>query len=340
MVRLPKSCLDAGVGKVEFTPKVSIVIPVYNGSNYLIEAIDSALAQTYKNIEVVVVNDGSDDEGKTEAIATLYGNKIRYFYKENGGVASALNLGIRNMIGEYFSWLSHDDVYYPNKVETQIKFLGENEDKNIVLYSDYDFIDSNSKLLYKKLIKHVEPEEFRYALITDWPIHGCTALIPKVCFKEVSFFNEQLKTTQDYDLWFKMSEKYDFIHIPEVLIKSRVHAEQGTISMRNVCDEEINQFYCRCLNDFFLNEEFKQTKRESSLYFIKIAINLKKRGFNESAQRALILSSTILSDSGIIFVLRRYTLEMYFSIYKIILWIKSIAMPLLRICEKSLLFKK
>ena len=83
-----------------YSPKVSIVIPVYNGANYLSEAIDSALAQTYSNIEILVVNDGSNDEGATERIAKSYGEKIRYFAKENGGVSSALNLGIREMHGE------------------------------------------------------------------------------------------------------------------------------------------------------------------------------------------------------------------------------------------------
>ena len=90
-------------------PLVSIVIPVYNGSNFMREAIDSALAQTYPNIEILVVNDGSTDN--TREIALSYGDKIRYFEKENGGVATALNLAIHEMKGEYFSWLSHDDWY-------------------------------------------------------------------------------------------------------------------------------------------------------------------------------------------------------------------------------------
>ena len=85
-----------------FLPKVSIVIPVYNGANFLREAIDSALGQTYPNIEILVVNDGSDDGGETESIALSYGNQIRYFRKENGGVATALNFGIEHMKGDYF----------------------------------------------------------------------------------------------------------------------------------------------------------------------------------------------------------------------------------------------
>ena len=94
-------------------PLVSIVIPVYNGASYLREAIDSALAQTYSDVEVIVVNDGSTDGGKTRDIASSFGDRIRYIEKVNGGVATALNLGIREMCGKFFSWLSHDDVYLP-----------------------------------------------------------------------------------------------------------------------------------------------------------------------------------------------------------------------------------
>ena len=106
-----------------YTPKVSIIIPVYNGSNFLKEAIDSALAQTYKNIEVIVVNDGSTDDGETRAVAEKFGDRIRYFEKENGGVSSALNFGIKKMTGEWFSWLSHDDLYMPKKIENSIETL-------------------------------------------------------------------------------------------------------------------------------------------------------------------------------------------------------------------------
>ena len=122
-----------------FAPKVSVVIPVYNGANYLREAIDSALSQTYSNIEIIVVNDGSNDKGETRNIALSYGDKIRYFEKENGGVSSALNLGIREMTGEYFSWLSHDDSYKPQKIENSIRYLStfENRDRLIVMCGSY-----------------------------------------------------------------------------------------------------------------------------------------------------------------------------------------------------------
>ncbi len=105
-------------------PFVSIVIPVYNGANYLREAIESALGQTYPDVEVIVVNDGSNDGGKTRDVALSFGNRIRYLEKTNGGVATALNLGVREMRGELFAWLSHDDVYYPEKIARQVAGSG------------------------------------------------------------------------------------------------------------------------------------------------------------------------------------------------------------------------
>ena len=190
------------------TPVVSIVIPVYNGATYLREALDSALNQTYRNIEVIVVNDGSSDGGKTESIALSYGDRINYISKENGGVASALNAGLMKMTGEYFSWLSADDVYFPDKIEKQMAFLaGRGWQKDIVLYSDFELIDAQSKLLSTERVRSISQEHFIFALVCDYPVSGCTTLIPKNIFDDVGFFDEKLVVTQDYDMWFRMAKK-------------------------------------------------------------------------------------------------------------------------------------
>ena len=163
----------------KLNPKVSIVIPVYNGSNFLKEAIDSALAQTYKNIEIIVVNDGSSDDGATEKIAKSYGDKIKYYKKENGGVATALNLGIKKMTGEYFSWLSHDDKYKTDKVKIQIKFMSKIKENNVILFSNYDLMDENSKITGKcKFNQSILTKTPIYALLRG-NVNGITMLIPK-----------------------------------------------------------------------------------------------------------------------------------------------------------------
>ena len=217
-------------------PKVSIIIPVYKGKDFMREAIDSALAQTYKNIEIIVVNDGSDDNGVTKNIAESYGTKIRYFEKENGGVSTALNLAIDNMTGDYFSWLSHDDRYYPNKIESQIKYLKQFDEKTI-LYSDYDLMDENSNVFARSIKDHNElTEKPEYALLRG-SINGITLLIPKQAFKDCGYFREDLRCTQDYELWFRMFKKYKFVHQPEILGTTRLHKNQTGNTNPNVLKE-------------------------------------------------------------------------------------------------------
>lgn len=214
---------------MEKSPLVSLIIPVYNGSNYVKEAIDSALAQTYKNLEIIVVNDGSKDN--TEEICKSYGNKIRYFSKENGGVASALNLGISKMKGEYFSWLSHDDKYDKNKIMYQVKALQNINDKYTVIGCNHLFIDKKGDLLYKD--RHLDNrDEYKttHALkyLFSGYVQGCDLLIHKDIFNDVGTFDINLPTTQDFDLWFKIFKKYKLLILPEYLVFSRSHEEQGS----------------------------------------------------------------------------------------------------------------
>ncbi len=230
---------------MSFNPKVSVIIPVFNGSNFLREAIDSALAQTYKNIEIIVINDGSNDSNKTRDIAVSYGDKIKYFEKYNGGVATALNLGIEKMTGEYFSWLSHDDVYYNNKIEAQISFLSMLENKKAVIYSDFEIINQKSHYIETVKMPEIDSADFRYWITIENILHGCTLLIPKECFNMDGKFNESLLTTQDYDLWFRLAEHYHFLRIPETLVRSRQHGEQTTKKLSTTVVEECNLLLLR-----------------------------------------------------------------------------------------------
>ncbi|HJD55964.1 MAG TPA: glycosyltransferase [Rickettsia endosymbiont of Pyrocoelia pectoralis] len=272
-------------------PKVSIIIPVYKGSNYMREAIDSALAQTYNNIEVIVINDGSPDNGETERIALSYGNRIRYFSKENGGCASALNVGIQNMQGEYFSWLSHDDVYLPNKVEHQISILSKLDNKNTILYCGYELINKKSHSLY-----FVRPEDRYSKEKLDIPlfpllrglIHGCALLIPAKYFKEVGLFDETLKHTQDYDLWFKLFRIAPIHFDSEVLIKSREHPEQSTRVVPNQLEE------CEVLWSGFLKkitkEEMIRIEGSTHEFLYRISAFLKQTGYIKSSELALSMA--------------------------------------------------
>lgn len=240
-----------------FNPKVSIIIPVYNGSKYLREAIDSALSQSYPNIEVIVVNDGSNDSGATERIAHWYGDQIRYLSKENGGVSTALNLGIEKMTGDYFSWLSHDDVYYPNKIEIQIKFLRENQSKDTILYSGYELINESSRILTQINPERMYPnEKLNISLfpILRGLINGCSLLIHKSHFERCGLFDENLLLAQDYALWFKMFKNAQIRFLPGVFVKTRIHSEQQGQKKKERNLQECNSVWISFINDVSVRE--------------------------------------------------------------------------------------
>lgn len=261
-----------------FSPLVSIVIPVYNGANYLAEAIDSALAQTYPNIEILVINDGSKDDGATRNIALGYGDRIRYFEKENGGVATALNLGIEKMKGEYFSWLSHDDKYLPDKIEKQVNFLSGLIHKDVVLYSDLEYIDRDSQTISTLNFPHYSPEDFRPAFIRDGIINGCTLLVPGICFEKCGVFKPELRTTQDYDLWFRISEKFEFIHQKDSLIYSRIHENQDTITLKTTAVNEKDNLHLYFLTNISDAEIVRFSKGNPAGYYLTFARYMESAG--------------------------------------------------------------
>ena len=198
------------------------------------EAIDSALSQTYPNIEVVVVNDGSTDD--TERIALSYGNRIRYFKKENGGVSSALNLGIRNMKGDFFSWLSHDDRYCLDKIEQEVCLLHKINEEKVVALCGGTQIDRNGHPL-KSLKKSSffqdntlnEWDDSLCQLIRSGSFNGCALLIPKTTFYEVGLFDESLRFCQDFLMWAKiLANKYKVAYISKPCVENRVHGGQVT----------------------------------------------------------------------------------------------------------------
>lgn len=215
-------------------PKVSIIIPVYNGSNFMRCAIDCALAQTYQKIEVIVVNDGSTDGGKAEEIALSYGDQIRYFSKPNGGVSSALNCGIANMTGEYFAWLSHDDAYSETRIEDAVQLLKAHNllGKKYVGFTGGYVADVNGTKI--KDLRHGFEKNRIYSgyeamevMAASGTLYGCSLLIPRQAFDEAGFFDESLRYSQDTLMWYRIFlAGYGLISDDLPNVMSRIHSNQ------------------------------------------------------------------------------------------------------------------
>ena len=239
----------------KYYPLVSIIIPVYKGDPYLKEAIDSALNQTYKNIEVIVINDGSPDDGKTEEIAKSYGDRIRYFYKKNGGVSTALNYGIKKMRGEWFSWLSHDDVYEPDKIMAQIRAVAKRENKVCVIRCTTSLIDANGNPIYRPQ-KGIDGnfnalQMMKMHSLKEVGLYGCSLLIHKEILDACGFFNENLRAVQDEEYWARiMFSGYEFVSISGKYVKIRVHSGQATVRLNDIFDSE-REMLCSMLTNYY-----------------------------------------------------------------------------------------
>jgi len=206
-------------------PKVSVIIPVYNGTNYVREAIESVLAQTYKNYELIVVDDGSSD-GTWEIIQS-YGSRLRGIPKENGGVASALNCGLQHASGDYIAWLSHDDLFLSNKLERQITFLQQWPNFK-ACYTDYFIIDEHGHTIGEIETPWYPRLEAMRALFGRVYMNGSTMLIEGSCFGKVGFFSERLRYTQDIEMWLRLLRHFEIGRVPEKLGMQRIHITQGS----------------------------------------------------------------------------------------------------------------
>lgn len=241
-----------------FCPRVSIVIPVYNGSNYMREAIDSALAQTYPNLEVIVVNDGSTDGGATREIALSYGDRIRYLEKENGGVSSALNCGIRSMTGEYVSWLSHDDLYLPEKVAASVEYLASFEERErLIVFCGSSHINEKSEVTraevdsFRRGYRYSGREMLEY-LLRSKMLNCCCMLIPREAFEVCGYFHEDLRYNQDaLMLYLIFSSGYGLVaHTDDHNVCYRLHALQTSKTRR----------------DLFLRDSYEVTKMVAPIF--------------------------------------------------------------------------
>lgn len=212
-------------------PKVSVIIPAYNRAQFLPRAIDSVLAQTYKDFEVLVVDDGSTDD--TKKVLEQYNGKIKYFYKDNGGSSSARNHGIENSSGEYIAFLDSDDIWMPEKLSIQVDVLDKNKNVGLV-YSRMPIIDNEGKRIGYK--PQDEIGRNFYELLHHWgDLPTSTVLTRKQCFDRAGLFDIDLLTVQDIDMWLRIAKDYDIHECKgQELAHYFRHGKQNTSNRANV----------------------------------------------------------------------------------------------------------
>lgn len=186
------------------TPTVSVIVPTYNTSGFISEALDSAFAQTFRDFEIIVVNDGSPDTEELEQAIAPYLQSIRYIKQDNRGLAAARNTGIRHARGEYLAFLDSDDRWRPDFLASQMKLFEEVPSPDMV-YSDAEYF-GDSRLAGKKYMEICPsngPVTIESMITEKCQIFGSCVSRKRVVV-EAGFFDEDFRCCEDYDLWLRV----------------------------------------------------------------------------------------------------------------------------------------
>lgn len=218
-------------------PRISVVIPTYNRQDYVVEAIESVLAQTYRKFEVIVVDDGSTDD--TAARLQPYLDRVAYIRQENRGVAAARNAGIQLAQGELICFLDSDDLWSPDKLSLQIEYA-DADPQCALISTDLDGFDATGKpcgrrksAMYKI---HNGSGVAEHLLFENW-IQTSTVMVRKECLDQVGGFDEDVgQFGEDWLLWMRIASKFPIYFIPEALVGYRFHP--GRLSLH----QQENQF--------------------------------------------------------------------------------------------------
>lgn len=212
--------------------KISIVLPVYNGAEYLAESIESIINQTYTNWELIIVNDCSIDDSLI--IASDYASKddrIKLLSnKENLKLPKTLNVGFEHASGTYFTWTSDDNKYKPDALRIMVESLERNPDA-VMVYANYTCIDSKGTR-----IVCVNKKASRY-IFTDNVIGACFLYTAEAA-KKVGGYDANLFLAEDYDYWIRLYQIGKVLHIEDNLYYYRIHGKSLTETKKKYVDEQ------------------------------------------------------------------------------------------------------
>lgn len=239
-------------------PKVSVIMPVYNGERYLCEAIDSVLAQTFGDFELLIINDGSTDRSM-EVVDGYNDSRMQLIQNSEGkGVVGARNTGIAHAVGDYIAMMDCDDVSFPTRLEEQVGFLDRNPDFGMV-GAWAEAIDEDSRSIGTLMEYNAPPEAIPSLLLFNNYFIQSAVLIRKSALPEGNYL---IYLAEDYDLWVRIAERSRVWNLQEVLLKYRVHA--SSTSFRNSTDMK------NCVNEILSNQlaliDIKPTESELDIH--------------------------------------------------------------------------
>lgn len=243
---------------------IDVVIPAYNAGAYIMQTLQSVLLQDMPIQSVILVNDGSMDDTQSKVLAFQEQNpqlKIVLIHQDNAGLSSARNTGIKNSQADYIALLDADDLWHPTKLSSQIALFQKSQNAQLgVVYCAYELINAAGSLLLAKEQALIAPKlrgNLYKPLLRGNFISGSgsSVLIARAVFDQVGLFDEQLKACEDWDMWLRISQRYQFDYVDQTLVSIRVHAHNMQKDLGRMISAELmvlNKFYERGEKNTFL----------------------------------------------------------------------------------------
>ncbi len=225
-------------------PLVSVIMATYNREEFIEQAIDSVLTQSYEHLELIVIDDGSTDNTKALLESKYNDNRLIYHYQDNTGQSIARNVALGMAKGEYIAFIDSDNAWTDGKLKKQVEYFQAHDETDII-YGDIITIDEHNNEVTRDNMK-------RYSgyiadiLVKDNFVSNNTALAKKKCFDELGGMSGKVKVADDYELWLRFSSKYHFTYLPEFFALYRVMANQ-------ISSDKTRRFDCTevILTNFF-----------------------------------------------------------------------------------------
>jgi glycosyltransferase involved in cell wall biosynthesis len=223
---------------------VSVIIPTYNYARYVRQAVDSALAQSYPDREIIVVDDGSTDN--TRQVLQDYGDKIAYIYQANQGLSAARNTGIRAARGDFIALLDSDDLWHPRKLELQVDCLTRHPEIGLLATEQFTDRGEDWPPLGDDPARACPLELTLDEVVGKARFGPSSAVIRRRCFDVVGFFDPGLRCVEDRDMWVRLASRFGLAKLPLPLMWYRVHP--SSLSSKSALME---QHELRVLNKLF-----------------------------------------------------------------------------------------
>ena len=273
--------------------QVAVVIPTFNRGWIVSEAIDSVLGQTCRDFELIVIDDGSEDDTQTilnRYVRSEHGGKIRVIRQENRGVSAARNRGIREASGRFIALLDSDDLWLPEKLEKQMEFFGQNPDA-MICQTQETWIRNGRRVNPKK--RHEKPSGWIFEpSLSLCLVSPSAVMFRKELVEAVGLFDETLPACEDYDLWLRVSLDYP-VHLidEELIVKRGGHEDQLSRSPM------LDKYRVRAIEKLLEGDRLTARQREAAVSKIKekcaiYAGGCAKRGRQDEAEKYLRLAET------------------------------------------------